>query len=185
MRKRFPQIQLIGVLALLVACTPDGAITNAPTRDSAQDINLGRSTGPSSATPGAPRDTRGSLPAVETEPRAEAAPPTIAEKAQATQPSLGIGGITQSTGRSGNPQTGRRFALDNCRPCHVVAPTQSSAARFANAPDFRAIAAAPSTTPMALTVWLTNPHPTMPSLVLSPQEASDVTAYILSLRTAR
>jgi hypothetical protein len=33
-----------------------------------------------------------------------------------------------------------------------------------------------------LNIWLTNPHPTMPKLVLYPQEAADVIAYILSLR---
>jgi hypothetical protein len=43
----------------------------------------------------------------------------------------------------------------------------------------------PSTTHLSLIVWLTNPHPTMPSLVLSPQEAADVIAYIQSLRDSR
>jgi hypothetical protein len=33
-----------------------------------------------------------------------------------------------------------------------------------------------------LNIWLTNPHLTMPNLVLYPQEAADVIAYILSLR---
>jgi hypothetical protein len=54
--------------------------------------------------------------------------------------------------------------------------------RFANAPDFPAIANKPGTTAMGLNIWLTNPHPTMPTLVLYPQEAADVIAYILSLR---
>ena len=98
---------------------------------------------------------------------------------------LGIAGITQVADVPGSVRRGRDFALDNCRPCHVVGPDQRSTTRFSVAPDFRSVANMPSTTPLSLIVWLTNPHPTMPSLVLSPQEASDVIAYIESLRTAR
>jgi hypothetical protein len=63
-----------------------------------------------------------------------------------------------------------------------VTPSQSPGIRFANAPDFHAIANMSSTTPFGLMVWLTNPHPSMPSLVLTRQESTDVIAYILSLR---
>jgi cytochrome c len=83
----------------------------------------------------------------------------------------------------GDPRVGRSFALDNCRPCHVVARDQASPIRFANAPNFQDIAARPKTTPFSLSVWLTNPHPTMPTLQLTPEEASNVIAYILSLRS--
>jgi hypothetical protein len=82
----------------------------------------------------------------------------------------------------GNPRTGHDFALGACTPCHVVSPDQESPIRFANAPDFRVIANEPGTTAIGLNIWLTNPHPTMPKLVLYPQEAADVIAYILSLR---
>jgi hypothetical protein len=82
----------------------------------------------------------------------------------------------------GNPRVGHDFAVGTCTPCHVVSPDQKSPLRFADAPDFRAIANAPGTTAIRLNIWLTNPHPTMPKLVLYPQEASDVIAYILSLR---
>ena len=87
--------------------------------------------------------------------------------------------------KSGNPPAGHDFALGTCTPCHVVAPDQKSPVRFADAPDFRAIARAPGTTQIGLNIWLTNPHPTMPKLVLDPQEAADVIAYILSLRDQR
>jgi hypothetical protein len=66
----------------------------------------------------------------------------------------------------------------------VVQANEGSVIRFANAPDFFAIAGMTSTTGFSLTVWLRNPHPTMPSLILSRQEAADVVAYILSLRGA-
>ena len=66
--------------------------------------------------------------------------------------------------KSGNPPAGHDFALGTCTPCHVVAPDQKSPVRFADAPDFRAIARAPGTTQIGLNIWLTNPHPTMPKL---------------------
>jgi hypothetical protein len=49
--------------------------------------------------------------------------------------------------------------------------------RFADAPDFRVITNAPATTAIRLNIWLTNPHPTMPKLVLYAQEAADAIAY--------
>jgi hypothetical protein len=66
-----------------------------------------------------------------------------------------------------------------------VAANSKSPLRFSNVPDTRAIANIRTTTPFSPTVWLTNPHPTMPTLVLTPQEADDVIAYILSLRERR
>lgn len=117
-------------------------------------------------------------------PPAASVPPADAGLALSAdaRPSMGIAGLAQPSPDSGNAARGRDFAFDNCRPCHVVAPNQTSAKRFSNAPDFHSVANAPTTTPLSLIVWLTNPHPTMPSLVLSPQEAADVIAYIQSLR---
>jgi hypothetical protein len=40
----------------------------------------------------------------------------------------------------------------------------------------------PSTTADGLNVFLQAPHATMPNLVLSPSDRSDLIAYILSLR---
>jgi hypothetical protein len=89
--------------------------------------------------------------------------------------SSGSAGIDQALHR-GNPQTGYDFAIGTCTPCHVASPGQKSPVRFADAPDLRAIANAPGTTAIGLNIWLTNPHLTMPKLVLYPQEAADVIA---------
>jgi cytochrome c len=114
-------------------------------------------------------------------------PPSLpaVNEARETPARLGIAGIAQVADRPGSIRRGHDFAFDNCRPCHVVGPDQRSTMRFSIAPDFQSVANMPSTTSLSLIVWLTNPHPTMPSLVLSPQEASDVIAYIQSLRTVR
>ena len=82
----------------------------------------------------------------------------------------------------GDPAAGRAFALETCTPCHVVSPDQLSPRRLASAPSFEAIANARGMTATALRAFLMTPHPTMPNLILSPQEAGDVIAYIVSLR---
>jgi len=87
--------------------------------------------------------------------------------------------------KSANPHAGHHFAVGTCSPCHIVSPHQKLPSRFADAPHSRAIANAPRTTVIRLNIWLTNPHPRMPKLVLYPQEAADVIAYIPSLRERR
>ncbi len=180
----FAAILLGGAIAMVVACTPQGSGSmSTASRGVEEDISATRNIGPTSANPGALREGSPYLPPRSgTEAVEEVPPAPFPATSPAVQPEIGIGGIAQGRADSGNAQTGRRFALDNCQPCHIVASTQSAEIRFADAPEFRAIANAANTTSLGLTVWLTNPHPTMPTLVLSPQEASNVIAYILSLR---
>jgi mono/diheme cytochrome c family protein len=111
-----------------------------------------------------------------------AAPPTIPGPPSETVLPGGVAPGVAFARRPGNPRSGLAFALNNCRPCHLVATGQGSVVRFANAPDFAAIAKKKETTPYSLSVWLTNPHPTMPTVTLTPKEAADVIAYIMSLR---
>jgi hypothetical protein len=63
----------------------------------------------------------------------------------------GSAGIDQAP-NPGNRPTGREFALGTCTPCHVVSAEQKSPVRFADAPDFRAIANAPGTTTIGLNI---------------------------------
>jgi mono/diheme cytochrome c family protein len=94
----------------------------------------------------------------------------------------GFAASAQETPLGGDPQAGRAFALEVCAACHVVSSRQLAPARFAVAPSFHAIANTPGMTATALTAFLTTPHKTMPNLILHPDEAADVIAYILSLR---
>ena len=81
----------------------------------------------------------------------------------------------------GDVQQGRRLALDVCASCHAVRSGDVRSA--AAAPSFQAVANTPGMTAAALAYWLTaHAHPTMPMIILSPQEVRDVSAYILSLR---
>jgi mono/diheme cytochrome c family protein len=83
----------------------------------------------------------------------------------------------------GDVQAGRAFALEVCSVCHVVAPTQLTPPRIANAVTFQTIANAEGMTGMKLQAILSTPHAVMPNLILTPGEAADVIAYIMSLRT--
>ena len=163
------------VIAQLMACTAESVPTGG-----APDADGLHQAGPTSANPGRP--TGGENLAPPPEAAAPVPPAFRPDQAAAGRAGSGLGGLGQAQSGPGDPGLGRSFALDNCRPCHVVARDQASATRFANAPSFPAIANMAGTTPLGLSVWLTNPHPTMPSLILSPDEASNVIAYILSLR---
>jgi mono/diheme cytochrome c family protein len=82
---------------------------------------------------------------------------------------------------AGDPAAGRAFALQVCASCHVVAEDQS-APRSRKAPGFAAIANTRAMTSNALHAFLATPHPTMPNLILTPEQTDDVVAYILSLK---
>jgi mono/diheme cytochrome c family protein len=90
-----------------------------------------------------------------------------------------IGAMAQTVG---DPAKGQRFALQVCTPCHLVAPDQLSPPRFALAPSFEAIANTRAMTESALAAFLYSPHPNMPNIMLTRDEAADVIAYILTLK---
>ena len=68
------------------------------------------------------------------------------------------------------------MAEATCLGCHGAQNASHKA------PAFSAIAAMPSTTAQSLDVFLRTSHPTMPNLMLSGTDRSDLIAYILSLR---
>ena len=170
-----------GMLVVLVACAAQREPREARDPDILRAPDAARGLGPTSANPGALIGGQLAFPQAlpATSGSSASAPSAIAAS---VPPRVGLDAIGQSSVEPGDPGIGRDFALGNCRPCHVVAADQASPIRFANAPDFHAIADATTTTTFGLTVWLTNPHPTMPTLVLSPAETANVIAYIRSLR---
>jgi mono/diheme cytochrome c family protein len=63
-----------------------------------------------------------------------------------------------------------------CAACHVVASDQQSGST--QAPPFSAIAAKSGFDPGKLALFLLEPHPKMPNMNLSRNEAADLAAYI-------
>ena len=76
---------------------------------------------------------------------------------------------------------GHRLAQAWCQSCHAVEPNM--AGFFDEAPSFQAIAERNGTTALSLKVFWRTSHHTMPNLVIAPDQAEALSAYILSLRT--
>jgi mono/diheme cytochrome c family protein len=77
----------------------------------------------------------------------------------------------------GDAKAGRELARAWCSDCH--SPEEGA---FLFAPPFAKIAKLPSTTALSLKVFLQTNHKNMPDISLTPGEADDIIAYILSLK---
>ena len=75
---------------------------------------------------------------------------------------------------------GRELAHRWCASCHAVSLDQPQ--MNADVPSFPAIAIKAGLNAQALAFFLLEPHPKMPSMSLTRTEASDIAAYIASLR---
>jgi mono/diheme cytochrome c family protein len=74
---------------------------------------------------------------------------------------------------------GEIYAEKVCAECHAIHRTGLSPDPTAT--PFKDVADTPGMTETALRVWLTTSHPTMPNIVIEPQDMDNVIAYILSL----
>jgi len=87
--------------------------------------------------------------------------------------------LTATPALSANADNGRVIALRWCQACHVVSSTQTRAT--GEAPPFEEISKRPGFDPTKLTNFLFDPHPKMPDMSLTRDEAADLAAYIASL----
>ena len=83
-------------------------------------------------------------------------------------------------GASSDIATGYRLADAWCKDCHSI--ERATAGASSGPPDFSAIADRRSTTALSLKVFLQTSHPTMPNLILKPDESDSLINYILSLK---
>jgi mono/diheme cytochrome c family protein len=91
-----------------------------------------------------------------------------------------VSGMEASSPQSVDPSVGRHLAETICSTCHQISAT-SPPGRNPAAPSFVDISRMPSTSELAIKVFLRTSHPTMPNFILSPEEIDSVTAYIRSL----
>jgi len=82
--------------------------------------------------------------------------------------------------QSGEKAAGRRLATELCGDCHEVRAPFPSFYRYP--PTFEEIAKRPSTTRLALKVFLQSNHTIMPNFIVSKSDADDIIAYILGLK---
>lgn len=80
--------------------------------------------------------------------------------------------------RAADPAMGEGIAKRWCASCHAVGEptTRTEAASFAE------VARIPEFNARLLAFFLLDPHPKMPSMSLTRNEAADLAAYILSLK---
>ena len=82
--------------------------------------------------------------------------------------------------QSGERAAGRRLATELCGDCHDVRSPFPAFYRYP--PTFEEIAKRPSTTRLALKVFLQSNHTIMPNFIIPRSDADDIIAYILSLK---
>ena len=92
-----------------------------------------------------------------------------------------VGGQSAQAQGTFEARQGRAFAQRVCSGCHGIVLGASSLA--AGAPNFYAIARTPGMSSLALRVALETPHHSMPNLMLTADELSNITAYIMGLRS--
>ena len=85
--------------------------------------------------------------------------------------------------QAGDPGAGAAYAKQVCAQCHAIDQTGTSPEP--TAPPFKDVANTPGMTGTALRVWLSTSHPTMPNIIVEPQDMDNVIAYILSLKDKR
>src|SRR6202158_3626917 len=83
---------------------------------------------------------------------------------------------TNKVAFAANPDNGSTLALRWCTGCHVVSGDQIKGTDIA--PSFASIAERPDYNVEKLASFLLEPHPKMPNMALSPEEAKDISALI-------
>jgi mono/diheme cytochrome c family protein len=81
----------------------------------------------------------------------------------------------------GDPKRGLSYAEKACTECHAVR-ADDDLSPLVDAPTFRSVANTQGMTQTALSVWFQSPHPSMPNLIIPPEELANVIAYIMSLK---
>jgi mono/diheme cytochrome c family protein len=94
---------------------------------------------------------------------------TVAAMASAIGPAL-----------AGDPIYGERLARRWCAACHVVSEKQTGT--VTEAPPFAVVARRPDFSERTVAFFLLDPHPKMPNMSLTRAEASDLAAYIATLK---
>jgi mono/diheme cytochrome c family protein len=79
-----------------------------------------------------------------------------------------------------DPDHGETLVKRWCAACHLVAGDQKSATT--EAPSFASVARRPGFDAAKIAFFLLDPHPKMPNMELSRDEAADIAAYIATLK---
>jgi mono/diheme cytochrome c family protein len=89
------------------------------------------------------------------------------------------GAVMADAACAADAYNGGQIARRWCEPCHVVASDQRGTT--GEAPPFAVIANRPGFDAGQVAVFLLDPHPKMPNMSLTRNEAGDLAAYIATL----
>ena len=89
-------------------------------------------------------------------------------------------GLAATSSFAASPDQGETLARRWCTGCHLVAADQKAATT--EAPPFASIAKRPDFDPAKIGFFLRDPHPKMPNMALSRDEAANIAAYIATLK---
>ena len=92
-----------------------------------------------------------------------------------------VGFLMSASAQSPDPGVGRHLAETVCSACHQIDAHSQGPGPNPDAPNFVDISRMPSMNDLAIKLFLGFPHPSMPNIILSPEEIDSVTAYIRSL----
>ena len=94
---------------------------------------------------------------------------------------VSTGFVASARAQSADPSLGRHLAETVCSACHQTDPSSTAPGPNPKAPSFLDVSRTPSMSDLAIKVFLRSSHPTMPNIILSPEEIDSLTAYIRSL----
>lgn len=90
-----------------------------------------------------------------------------------------LGALNSAHAQTVDLAIGRHLAETTCNACHQI--NAAAPDPGIGAPSFVAISRLPSTTEIAIKVFLRTSHAQMPNIILTADEIDSVAAYILSL----
>jgi len=91
-----------------------------------------------------------------------------------------LGSFDAAMAQEADVEAGAAYAKKVCAPCHAVLPNEQISP-LPQAPTFQSVATTPGMNELALSVFLQTSHPTMPNIILKPDDLRNVVAYIHSL----
>jgi cytochrome c len=91
-------------------------------------------------------------------------------------------GTPADSQEAGDLAAGRQIAKQWCSECHQIDDKEPRTESDTGAPSFPDVASTASTTALSLKVFFRSSHVDMPDFHISPAEADDLAAYILSLK---
>ena len=89
---------------------------------------------------------------------------------------LGVSSLGLGPTYAADASNGERLAQRWCASCHVISSSQKGPVN--EAPPFASIAKSPDFSAARIALFLLDPHPKMPNMTLSRNEAADLAAFI-------